>query len=121
MDTHDDGDDGGGIPAQAKSTFTTHPSIHPSLFQAFEAYDQSNAAAASGSSGSAITVSTSSAVSCLKYMVLCKVLHDSASEVPALLASRIGMKHSGTDLEAMAAIAKAAKTRSLEEFQAAVS
>ena len=94
--------------------------IHPSLFQAFEAYDQSNAAAASGSSGSAIT-STSSAVSCLKYMVLCKVLHDSASEVPALLASRIGMKHSGTDLEAMAAIAKAAKTRSLEDFQAAVS
>jgi hypothetical protein len=54
-------------------------------------------------------------------MVLCKVLHDSASEVPALLASRIGMKHSGTDLEAMAAIAKAAKTRSLEDFQAAVS
>jgi len=90
------------------------------FLEAFEAYDQSNAAAASGSSGSAIT-STSSAVSCLKYMVLCKVLHDSASEVPALLASRIGMKHSGTDLEAMAAIAKAAKTRSLEDFQAAVS
>lgn len=31
------------------------------------------------------------------------------------------MKHSGIELEAMAAIAKAAKVRSLEDFQAAVS
>jgi len=32
-----------------------------------------------------------------------------------------GMKHSGIELEAMATIAKAAKVRSLEDFQAAVS
>lgn len=31
------------------------------------------------------------------------------------------MKHSGMELEAMATIAKAAKIRSLEDFQAAVS
>ena len=30
------------------------------------------------------------------------------------------MKHSGIELEAMASIAKAAKVRSLEDFQAAV-
>lgn len=75
--------------------------------QAFEAYDQSG--------------SKASAVSCIKYMILCKVLNESAAEVPALLTSKIGMKHSGVQLEAMAAIAKASKIRSLEDFQAAVS
>jgi hypothetical protein len=54
-------------------------------------------------------------------MILCKVLNESAAEVPALLTSKIGMKHSGVQLEAMAAIAKASKIRSLEDFQAAVS
>jgi hypothetical protein len=32
----------------------------------------------------------------------------------------MAMKHAGIELEAMAAIAKAAKTRSLEEFKEAV-
>ena len=43
-------------------------------------------------------------MSCIKYMILCKVLNESAAEVPALLTSKIGMKHSGVQLEAMAAI-----------------
>jgi 26S proteasome regulatory subunit N6 len=34
--------------------------------------------------------------------------------------SKFGMKHSGADIEAMAAIARAAKARSLEQFQDAV-
>jgi hypothetical protein len=54
-------------------------------------------------------------------MILCKVLNEAAAEVPAILTSKIGMKHSGIELEAMATIAKAAKIRSLEDFQAAVS
>lgn len=54
-------------------------------------------------------------------MILCKVLNETASEVPALLSSKIGLRHAGVDLEAMATIAKAAKIRSLEDFQAAVS
>lgn len=73
--------------------------------QAFDAYDQAN---------------HSSAIACLKYMVLCKVLNDTPGEVSALMASKFGMKHAGADLDAMAAVARAAKARSLEEFQAAV-
>lgn len=76
------------------------------FLEAFEAYDQSNAKAQS--------------VNCIKYMILCKVLNEAAAEVPAILTSKIGMKHSGIELEAMATIAKAAKVRSLEDFQAAV-
>ena len=54
-------------------------------------------------------------------MILCKVLNGAAAEVPSILTSKMGMKHAGVALEAMAAIAKASKIRSLEDFQAAVS
>lgn len=54
-------------------------------------------------------------------MILSKVLKEAASEVPALLSSKIGMKHSGKELEAMAAVARAAKDFSLEEFRVVVS
>ena len=57
---------------------------------------------------------------CLKHMMLCKVLANQADEVPAIVA-KWGHKYPGEDLEAMAAIAKAAKSRSLEEFDAATS
>jgi 26S proteasome regulatory subunit N6 len=74
-------------------------------WQAFDAFDQA---------------SHPSAIACLKYMVLCKILNEAAGEVGSLLASKAGMKHAGVDLEAMSAIAKAAKIRSLEDFQTAV-
>eukprot|EP00428_Durinskia_dybowskii_P066765 CAMPEP_0170383608 /NCGR_PEP_ID=MMETSP0117_2-20130122/15562_1 /TAXON_ID=400756 /ORGANISM="Durinskia baltica, Strain CSIRO CS-38" /LENGTH=439 /DNA_ID=CAMNT_0010639315 /DNA_START=41 /DNA_END=1360 /DNA_ORIENTATION=+ len=77
------------------------------FLEAFEAYDQSN--------------SKSSAVSCIQYMILCKVLNECAAEVPSILTSKLGMKHSGIQLEAMAEVARASKVRSLEDFQAAVS
>jgi len=53
-------------------------------------------------------------------MILCKVLNESAHEVPAVLSSKIGIKHAGKELEAMAAIATAAKARSLQDFKQAV-
>eukprot|EP00981_Chlorochromonas_danica_P001969 scaffold409_cov167-Ochromonas_danica.AAC.1 len=74
------------------------------FLEAFDAYDTAN--------------QSRNAVSCLKYMVLCKILNKSAQEVSSLLASKIGAKHAGKDLEAMAAVAKAAKDFSLEEFKA---
>ncbi|CAM9786955.1 unnamed protein product, partial [Choristocarpus tenellus] len=61
------------------------------------------------------------ALRALKYMLLCKVLQGSASEVGAILSGKWGVKHSGDDLDAMADVAKAGKNRSLEEFDAAVS
>ena len=86
---------------------TDYTTAYSYFLEAFDAYDQTN--------------QKTSAVTCLKYMILCKVLNSAAHEVPALLASKIGVKHSGADLEAMAAIAKAAKSHSLDEFEKAVS
>ena len=54
-------------------------------------------------------------------MILAKVLSNSANDVPALLSGKMGVKHSSSELTAMAVIAKAAQKRSLEDFQAAVS
>lgn len=58
-------------------------------------------------------------------MCLCKILGGHANEVPSILSGKHGIKyygnHSGTtELEAMAAVANAAKKRSLEEFEATV-
>lgn len=54
-------------------------------------------------------------------MILCKVLNDTAHEVPAFLSTKIGLKHSGIAVEAMEAVAKAATEKSLEKFQFSVS
>ncbi|CAM9100812.1 unnamed protein product [Pylaiella littoralis] len=56
----------------------------------------------------------------LKYMLLCKVLQGSASEVGAILAGKWGVKHTGAELDAMSEVAKSATNRSLQEFDAAV-
>lgn len=70
------------------------------------------------------------AVRCLQYMCLSKVLNDSGAEVAAIISSRASAKvfvsRAGvvagdlTEVEAMVAVAKAAKERSLEAFQTAV-
>lgn len=54
-------------------------------------------------------------------MILCKVLNECSHEVPSLLASKIGVKYAGKELQAMAAVAKSAKARSLQDFKTAVS
>eukprot|EP00616_Rhizochromulina_sp_CCMP1243_P006601 CAMPEP_0118973708 /NCGR_PEP_ID=MMETSP1173-20130426/10767_1 /TAXON_ID=1034831 /ORGANISM="Rhizochromulina marina cf, Strain CCMP1243" /LENGTH=442 /DNA_ID=CAMNT_0006923401 /DNA_START=24 /DNA_END=1352 /DNA_ORIENTATION=+ len=57
-------------------------------------------------------------VTCLQHMMLCKVLHGAADEVPHIV-SKWGARYPGTELEALAAIAGAAKKRSLEDFDEA--
>ncbi len=57
----------------------------------------------------------------LKYLILSKVLNNGAGEVPALLGSKMAVKHTGIHLEAMAAVARAAKSRSLGDFDEVVS
>lgn len=74
--------------------------------QAFDAYDQN------GQPGAATT--------CLKYMILSKVLNEASHEVPALMSSKLAAKYAGKDLEAMGSIAAAAKVKSLEAFKKAV-
>mmetsp|Transcript_4825 Transcript_4825/g.5797 ORF Transcript_4825/g.5797 Transcript_4825/m.5797 type:complete len:456 (-) Transcript_4825:200-1567(-) len=58
------------------------------------------------------------ASTCLKHMMLCKILQGSAEEVSPIIA-KWGVKYAGKDIEAMSAVAKAAKKRSLEDFDAA--
>eukprot|EP00056_Hartaetosiga_gracilis_P011936 m.185716 g.185716 ORF g.185716 m.185716 type:complete len:415 (+) comp13605_c6_seq1:111-1355(+) len=60
------------------------------------------------------------AVRALKYMLLCKILLEEASDVPSIVTGKLALKYSGPDLEAMQAIAAAAMNRSLADFQQAL-
>jgi len=60
------------------------------------------------------------AVDTLKYMLLSKIMMNSPEEVMAIMAGKIGLRHQGPGLEAMRAVAKAHKQRSLEEFEATI-
>lgn len=46
-----------------------------------------------------------------QYMLLCKVLQGSASEVSGIMAGKWGVKHTGADLDAMSEVSKAAQNR----------
>uniref|UniRef100_F1KTN8 26S proteasome regulatory subunit rpn-6.1 n=1 Tax=Ascaris suum TaxID=6253 RepID=F1KTN8_ASCSU len=75
------------------------------FYEAFEGYD---------------TVGdTNDAMRALKYMLLSKVMLDTPEEVSTILSAKLALKYSGSDLEAMRAIAEAAKKRSLADFNAA--
>ncbi|VDM55647.1 unnamed protein product [Angiostrongylus costaricensis] len=52
----------------------------------------------------------------LKYMPLCKVMMDEPDDVNKLLSGKLASKYSGSDLEALRAIAAAVKARSLADF-----
>ncbi|CCD70319.1 putative 26S proteasome regulatory subunit rpn-6.1 [Caenorhabditis elegans] len=60
-----------------------------------------------------------SALTALKYMLLCKVMLDLPDEVNSLLSAKLALKYNGSDLDAMKAIAAAAQKRSLKDFQVA--
>eukprot|EP00891_Asterochloris_glomerata_P008900 jgi/Astpho2/8900/fgenesh1_pm.00132_%23_2_t len=74
----------------------------------FEAFEQSSA------------LDDPKAVFALKYMLLCKIMLHVAEEVPALIASKAGLKYAGRQVEAMRTVAKAYQDRSLQEFQEAL-
>lgn len=94
---------------------------HSYFLEAFEQLDQMNEQA--------------QAVTCLKYMMLCRILDSltktlklsakgaigadktSPLDVTTLITSRQAVKYAGRDLEAMSAIAKAATQRSLNDYE----
>jgi 26S proteasome regulatory subunit N6 len=60
------------------------------------------------------------ATSALTYMLLCKVMSGNGDEVPAILNSKRAVKFSGVEVDAMRAVAKSAKDRSLKAFDMAL-
>eukprot|EP00055_Hartaetosiga_balthica_P003160 m.6712 g.6712 ORF g.6712 m.6712 type:complete len:414 (+) comp2641_c0_seq1:48-1289(+) len=60
------------------------------------------------------------AMRALKYMLLCKILLEQASDVPSIVTGKLALKYNGVYLDAMQAIANAAMNRSLADFQQAL-
>merc|ERR1719283_811309 len=75
------------------------------FFEAFEQYD---------------SVDDPMATKALKYMLMSKIMLQLPDEVTNLVSGKLALRHSGPDMEAMKAVALAAKGRSLKEFQKAV-
>lgn len=63
---------------------------------------------------------TARAMLALKYMLLVKIMNKQSNEVPAIMNSKNALKFSGRELEAMRAVAKAARERSLKAFDKAL-
>lgn len=57
------------------------------------------------------------ALRALKYLLLCKVMSDSSSEVPGIIASKSGLNYSGPELDAMRLVAEARTQSSLTMLQ----
>jgi len=75
------------------------------FYEAFEQYD---------------SVEDPSALKALKYMLLSKIMLNLPDEVTTLSSGKLSLRYSGSDLDAMKAVAASAKNRSLKDFQAAV-
>lgn len=71
------------------------------FLEAFEGYDSME--------------DTLRATKCLKYMLLCQILNDKAK--PMQQSAKHQVKYAGPDLDSMAQVAKAAKARSLRDFE----
>ena len=72
------------------------------FYEAFEGYD---------------SVDSPKAVVSLKYMLLCKIMLNTADEVQAIVSGKLALKYSGPDVEAMKSIAQSSHKRSLAEFE----
>lgn len=64
-----------------------------------------------------MSLEDSRAVSNLKYMLLCKIMTGSASDVHGIVNGSVALKYSGREVDAMLAVAKAHSQRSLEFFE----
>lgn len=75
------------------------------FYEAFEGYD---------------SVDHPEALRALKYMLLSKIMLNTPDDINSILSGKIGLKFMGSDVEALKAVAMAAKKRSLADFTDAV-
>lgn len=74
------------------------------FYEAFEGYD---------------SIENPESLRALKYMLLCKIMLNVPEDINGILSGKIGLKYVGPDIEALKAVAGAAKKRSLAEFNEA--
>ncbi|CAB4068794.1 PSMD11 [Lepeophtheirus salmonis] len=60
------------------------------------------------------------ALNALKYMLMSKIMLNLADEVQGIVSGKLALKYSGSDIEAMKAVAKSSQNRSLEDFKNAL-
>ncbi|CDH52208.1 pci-domain-containing protein [Lichtheimia corymbifera JMRC:FSU:9682] len=60
------------------------------------------------------------AVLALKYMLLCKIMLNLPEDIQAILSGKTALRYSGSDIEAMKAVASAHQNRNLQEFETAL-
>lgn len=72
------------------------------FYEAFEGYD---------------SIDSPKAIISLKYMLLMKIMLNTADEVQAIVSGKLALKYSGPEIEAMKSIAQASHKRSLADFQ----
>jgi len=75
------------------------------FYEAFEGYD---------------SIDDKLAIKGLKYMLMSKIMLNTPDEVLSIVSGKLALKYSGSDIDAMKAIALAAKERSLADFQTAL-
>lgn len=75
------------------------------FYEAFEGYD---------------SIDNSSAISALKYMLLCKIMLNNPDDVQSIISGKLALRYAGPNIEAMKSIATASHNRSLSEFQDAL-
>lgn len=75
------------------------------FYEAFEGYD---------------SIDDKMAVTALKYMLMSKIMLNTPDEVLSIVSGKLALKYTGSDIEAMKDVSRAAKARSLADFQAAL-
>lgn len=75
------------------------------FYEAFECYD---------------SVSSPKAVTALKYMLLSKIMLSLPEDVQAIIIGKLALRYAGTEIEAMKAVAESSQSRSLADFQKAL-